>query len=134
MPNDSQTVQNATILVVDDEADIVDIVSEVLTGAGYQVLVARDGEAATEVFSQHSESIAAVILDLTMPRKTGLDVLKDIRRVRTDTPVLLSSGFSQDDVTGQLEGLGVAAFMRKPYRFRELLAKLTEVLGDNEPG
>ncbi len=134
MPEDPRALQKATILVVDDEADIVDIVSEVLTGAGYEVLVARDGEAATEVFSQHSESIAAVILDLTMPRKTGLDVLKDIRRMRTDTPVLLSSGFSQDDVTGQLEGLGVAAFMRKPYRFRELLARLAEVLEGTGPG
>ncbi len=134
MPEDPRALQKATILVVDDEADIVDIVSEVLTGAGYEVLVARDGEAATEVFSQHSESIAAVILDLTMPRKTGLDVLKDIRRMRADTPVLLSSGFSQDDVTGQLEGLGVAAFMRKPYRFRELLARLAEVLEGTGPG
>ena len=54
--------------------------------------------------------------------------------MRADTPVLLSSGFSQDDVTGQLEGLGVAAFMRKPYRFRELLARLAEVLEGTGPG
>lgn len=129
MPDDQTPQESPTILVVDDEPDIVEIVSEVLAAAGYRVLSAGDGQTATTVFAEHSASISAVVLDLTMPRKPGLDVLRDIRQISRDVPVVLSSGFSEDDVASQLDGLAVSVFMRKPYRFRELLAQLDALLG-----
>ena len=119
-----------TVLVVDDEHTVRNLAGNVLERAGLRVLLAEDGERAVEVFREHASEIDVVLLDLTMPRKNGEQVFREIREIRPGVPVLLSSGYNEQDVTSKFAGRGLAAFIQKPYRARELLDAVRRALGE----
>ncbi|MBI4913263.1 MAG: CHASE domain-containing protein [Acidobacteria bacterium] len=107
----------ALVLVADDEPELREFVREALRSQGYRVLLAWDGLEAVEVFSARREEVALVILDLTMPRMGGRDALLRIRALDPTVPVVLSSGYTEQDL---VEG-EATAFLHKPYRLAELL-------------
>ncbi|MFO0851743.1 MAG: PAS domain S-box protein [Gemmataceae bacterium] len=117
------------ILVVDDEEAIRTFARRLLERAGFAVELAADGRDGLEAFRRRPEAFAAVLLDLTMPHLDGADTFRELRRVRADVPVILSSGFGKDDATAGLEGKGLAGFVRKPFRVQELLGTLRAVVG-----
>ncbi|HOA63234.1 MAG TPA: response regulator, partial [Verrucomicrobiota bacterium] len=73
--------------------------------------------------------LKCVILDLTMPEVGGRDAFLEIRRMRADVPVIVTSGYSEQDVVAQFAGATLAGFVHKPYRFTELADKLRAALG-----
>ncbi|QDU69703.1 response regulator [Engelhardtia mirabilis] len=121
-----------TILVVDDEVVVREVARRALTRAGYRVLCAVDGEDAIAQFDEHGATIDAVLLDLTMPRLSGEQTLNELRRRRTDLPVLLSSGFAEHAVMDRLAGREGVHFLHKPYRLGELVEKLRAALAGAE--
>jgi CheY-like chemotaxis protein len=125
--------ETATVLVADDEEPVRSMVSSVLGMSGFTVLTANDGREALDVFRAHEDAIDAVLLDLTMPRLGGEEVLRGIRRQRADVPVILSSGYDEQDALARFVDAGLAGFIQKPYRPDDLLAKLHHVLDARAP-
>ena len=105
----------STVLVVDDEPEVLKVASLSLNRSGFRVLTAGDGQAALDVFREHWRDIDAVLLDLLLPRVSGEQVFQEMRRVRPDVRVIVSSGCSAEDASGQFDGTGFAGFIQKPY-------------------
>jgi CheY-like chemotaxis protein len=122
-------VGSETILVVDDEEDVRDLLTHLLSRSGLSVRVARGGREAVDCFREHASEIVAVLLDLTMPDIGGLEAFVEIRKIRPDARIILSSGYSEVDVASRLEGHEVDGFLQKPYEPQVLIQKLREVLG-----
>jgi PAS domain S-box-containing protein len=108
----------ATILLVDDEEMIRVLGRTILESNGYRVLEATDGVEAVEVFTQEREAIDLVILDVTMPRLSGRDAFEQIITQEPTARVLLSSGYSTEDLS---EVEGTLGLLTKPYRPKDLL-------------
>jgi two-component system, cell cycle sensor histidine kinase and response regulator CckA len=118
-----------TILVVDDEESVLEFGEELVQELGFKCLRARDGEEAVSTFNVHGESIVCVLLDLTMPKKDGVETLKEMRRMRPQVPVILSSGYDEEEIIEKFAGLGLSGFVQKPYRFEDLKRKIAQAIG-----
>ncbi|HNN94634.1 MAG TPA: response regulator [Pseudomonadota bacterium] len=117
-----------SVLVVDDEPGVRHVLKLFLQRSGYSVLLAEGGEQALQLISQPAQGIAAVLLDLTMPGRSGDEVLGDIRRVAPGLPVILMSGYNakaalSPEVIAELAGL-----LTKPFEKSDLLQLLHTVL------
>ena len=121
-----------TILVIDDEDIVISVARCGLELAGFQVLTAMDGDAGLEVWREHKDEIVLVLLDLTMPKMSGEEVLKQLHLVRPYLPVILSSGYAKPEVVDQLAGILPVAFMQKPYRASDLIAMVRKMLAFGE--
>jgi two-component system cell cycle sensor histidine kinase/response regulator CckA len=117
-----------TVLIADDEKVVREFAGAVLENAGIKVLTAADGEVALELYREHADEIAAVLLDMTMPKLSGEETLRAMRQVRGEVSVVLSSGYSEQEVTRRFTELGLVGFIQKPYLPQELLAKIREAL------
>ncbi len=117
-----------TILLVDDESTILFVIGEMLEKCGYKVLTADKGEQGVELFKQHAGEIRGVIIDMSMPGLSGLDVFKKLLIIRSDVRVLIHSGFSQDERIALAMDLGAAGFIKKPYTISELSEKVSKLL------
>ncbi len=119
---------SGTVLVVDDEEAVRNVLGRTLQKCGLSVIMANDGREAVERFREHSPKIAAVLLDLAMPGIGGLEALVEMRKIRPDARIILSSGYSAVDVAARLEGQEVDGFLQKPYEPDALIQKLRELL------
>lgn len=124
-----------TVLVVDDEPIVRDVAQSMLERAGLEVMTAEDGREALVVFSEHIDEIDCVILDLTMPHLDGEETFRELRRIRPEVPVILASGYNQQDVTQKFAGKGLAGFIQKPFRLETLTEMVRTILvpGENSP-
>jgi len=120
-----------TILVVDDEVDILKIGKAVLQKFGYTVITAKNGEEAVQVFSR--KTVDSVILDVGMPGMGGIDCLKNLLAIDQQAKVLISSGYVASNYVEEALNLGAKAFLSKPYRIQHLLETVREVLDNKEP-
>jgi two-component system cell cycle sensor histidine kinase/response regulator CckA len=119
-----------TVLVVDDEEMVRAVAKLTLQRSGFSVLTASDGNEALRVYREHGAGIAAVVLDVTMPRPGGEEVLGELRRIRPDVRVILSRGYDEQDATARFADKGLARFLQKPYLPSTLVAKVREALAD----
>jgi len=117
-----------TILIVDDEADILDIGQNTLEQFGYTVLMARSGEEAVETYSRRGREIDLVILDLGMPGMGGERCLRELLRMNPSVKVLIASGYAATQTVQGILEAGATGFMAKPYRLEDMLKKVREVL------
>ncbi len=117
-----------TVLLVDDEEFVRDLGQAILTELGYRVLLAGDGAEALEVYEAQGDEIDLVILDLTMPRLSGRQVMAAILQNRPEARIIISSGFSDETRESNLTSLGAAAFIPKPYRLDHLARVVRQVL------
>jgi signal transduction histidine kinase/CheY-like chemotaxis protein len=116
-----------TVLLVDDEETIRGIGAEMLKLLGFAVITANDGREALELF-QKTDDIALAILDLTMPRMDGEQCFRELRQLRPDVKVIISSGYNEQEVTQRFVGKGLAGFIQKPYKLSALKEILRKVL------
>lgn len=116
------------VLLVDDEESVRSVSGKMLMQTGFEVETAEDGVVALEKFRKRPEAFRCVVLDLTMPHMDGEECFREIRRLRHDIPVIMSSGYNEQDVVNRFAGKGLAGFIQKPYRTVELVEKLREVL------
>ena len=107
------------ILLVDDEETVRDIGSELLRELGFTPVAASDGLEALAVFKENPD-LRGVILDLTMPRMDGEHCFRELRLLNPDIKVIMSSGFSEQDVVQKFDGKGLAGFIQKPYKLNAL--------------
>ena len=118
----------STVLVIDDEEDIREAVEAVLTGRGVRVLTAASGVEGLEIFAAHADEIGAVLLDMTMPGMNGDDVLQQILEIKPDASVILSSGYTEQEVIKRFGTKRLAGFVHKPYTPDVLVEQVGSVL------
>uniref|UniRef100_C6DZM9 histidine kinase n=1 Tax=Geobacter sp. (strain M21) TaxID=443144 RepID=C6DZM9_GEOSM len=118
---------SGTVLLVDDEETIRNLGNEMLRILGYRVLTAEDGVVAVELFKEHRGDITCVILDQTMPNLDGEQTFRILRSIDPSIKVIMSSGFSEQDIAERFTGRGLAGFIQKPYKLASLSRKLQEL-------
>ncbi len=123
-----------TILVVDDEEAIRNSARFLLESLGFTVLTAGDGIEALAAFQARPVEISAVLVDLTMPRLSGADTIRELRTLRPDVPIIVTSGHLQNETFQQLQNSGPIGFIQKPYRGSELRTTLLELLQRGDEG
>jgi two-component system cell cycle sensor histidine kinase/response regulator CckA len=117
-----------TILVVDDESVIRDIATKILSRKGYRVWQASSAEDALELIKGKSINIDAIIMDLGMPGMGGKACLPHILKIKPDAKILIASGYMQYEMGGELEAIGAAGMVSKPYRKNDLLKSIRQLL------
>jgi PAS domain S-box-containing protein len=125
---------DTTILVVDDEETVRTVARLSLEKCGFKVLTAVDGADAMEHFRRDPSAVDLVLLDMTMPHMNGEETFRELRRIRQDVKVILSSGYNEMDAAGRFAGKGLAGFIQKPYRPVDLINKVKTALGVDRAG
>jgi CheY-like chemotaxis protein len=118
-----------TVLFVDDEESVRTVVKAMLESAGFTVLLAADGAEGVSVFREHADAIRVVLLDMTMPRMGGDEAFGEMRAIRPEVPVVLCSGYTEQDALDRFALEGFAGFLQKPFQIDTLLEKITSVVG-----
>jgi two-component system cell cycle sensor histidine kinase/response regulator CckA len=116
------------VLVVDDEQDVLEIASEFLKRAGFQVKAALGGREAVAILERDPGSIDAIVLDLVMPDLDGEQTLGLLREIAPSVPVILTSGYDEERASHRFAPDQVLAFLRKPYAPEQLIEKVEEAL------
>ncbi|MBO4619513.1 MAG: response regulator [Victivallales bacterium] len=117
-----------TILLVDDEDMIWDVISDMLQQLGYRIILAGDGKEAVEIYAANPGLIDLVILDMLMPNMGGRETFFLLKELDPNVKVLASSGYvSQEEIQDVMDA-GAAGFLRKPYRLADLARKIHEIL------
>ncbi len=124
-----ETDCDGTVLVIDDEDVVRTVAQRTLEDCGYTVLTTSDGESGVRTFVDLADRISLVILDMTMPRISGIETLKLLRQADPDITVILSSGYSEQVARNHFAGQPISGFLPKPYKPSELLVKVREILG-----
>jgi CheY-like chemotaxis protein len=121
-----EIMAEGAVLLVDDEETVRAIGSEMLKELGLTVITADDGRDALEKFKDNP-GIFCVILDLTMPHLDGEQAYRELRMLDPNVKVIISSGYSESEVTQRFAGKGLAGFIQKPYKLsalREVISRL----------
>jgi len=116
------------ILIVDDEDFVTLLAQRVLTDEGYRVVTARDGFQALDIYKKLQNEIKLVILDFTMPIMDGSEVFSELRIINPQVPVVLSSGFTEQDKLKWMLAKGLRGFIPKPYTQQKLLLQVRSTL------
>lgn len=123
-----------TVLLVDDEQPVLGVAGRMLQLLGFTVKTARDGIEALEVYGGLKGEIVCVLLDLTMPRMSGEEAFEVLRRIDREVPIIISSGYSENDMAERFTDRDVSGFIQKPYRFNQLRHVLRRVLEPHREG
>ena len=113
---------------MDDEASIRDLLSKTLALAEYDVDVAPDGRSALERLRLYPYDL--LIADLKMPGLDGLSVIREAKRLKTDLPVVIITGYSTEASAIEAVNLGVAGYLTKPFRVPQVLAVAARAMGE----
>jgi PAS domain S-box-containing protein len=122
-----QTKRKGNILVVDDEEFICEILKESLSSVGHNVVVTNNGDTALQLAGRNHFDI--VFLNLTMPGKHGLDVLREIKILDTSSVVVIISGRTEEDVSDKVIAEGAFTFIRKPFTVPQVHHTVARILG-----
>jgi two-component system, cell cycle sensor histidine kinase and response regulator CckA len=116
------------VLFVDDEQSLVGLGQEILMLLGYDVVVCTSSVEALEVFRMAPQHFDLVITDQTMPHMTGEELALELRRLRSDIPIILCTGFSHIMQAERAQELGIDAFLMKPLAMQDLALAIQQVL------
>jgi excisionase family DNA binding protein len=117
------------VLVVDDEASIRDLLAKTLALAEYEVDTAPDGSAALDRLREGRSAYNLVIADLRMPGMDGLTLIREVKQINPNLPIIIITGFSTESSAIEAVNLGVAGYLTKPFRVPQVLAAAAKALG-----
>jgi PAS domain S-box-containing protein len=123
-----------TVLVVDDDASVLELAQEFLRRAGFAVVTAGGGEEAVALLAAEPAAIDGVLLDLAMPGMDGEETFLALRALRSDLPVVLVSGYDAQHASLRFGAPGLRHFLSKPYEPAALVAKVEEALRTRRDG
>ena len=123
------STQRPRILVVDDESSIRDLLSRALGLADYDVETVQEGRAALERLRLYPYDL--LIADLKMPGIDGLSVIREAKRLKSDLPVIIITGYSTETAAIEAVNLGVSGYLTKPFRVPQVLAAAARAMGDH---
>ena len=117
-----------TLLLVEDEESLLDLMKILLENKGYRVLTAHDGMEAIQVYTQHKESIALVLTDIGLPKLGGQALVATLTGINPRLDIIVTSGFLAPHVRSEFEKAGAKEFVHKPYVPAEIFTKIREVI------
>ncbi|MBU1163276.1 MAG: PAS domain S-box protein, partial [Proteobacteria bacterium] len=123
-----KTGKEEAILLVDDEAIILDVGKEILDVLGYKVFLASGGNEAIEIYKENKDKIDLVILDMVMPGMGGGETYKALKSINPDIKVMLSSGYNLGGEAAEIMKQGVNDFIQKPFTMTKLSHKIRNIL------
>ena len=121
------TTRLGTVLVVDDEKNVLKTSAKMVELIGYKVITARDGLDAIAKYREHQDEISLVLMDLTMPNMDGLTAMAEIYGIRPTAKVILSSGFNKEEMKERITSKVPSGFIRKPFTMSDLEAELQSI-------
>jgi two-component system, cell cycle sensor histidine kinase and response regulator CckA len=117
-----------TILVVEDEEVLLDLVSTLLISEGFSVLTARDGAEALRIFSARRSEISLVLSDMGLPVHSGWEVYQRMKEIDPNVKVILATGYQSEAMKQELLAQGAKDFVSKPYVWDGLVKRIREVI------
>ncbi len=135
-PPDNARIESGakgTVLIVDDEENMRHVAELLLSRRGFSVLSASDGRHGLEVFQQHAGDINLVILDMTMPEMDGPETYRAIREIAPNVPVVLTSGYEEDDARQRFGRGRLAGFIQKPFQVEVMLGVVRRAIAGTSP-
>ncbi len=127
-PDVGNTPLPGTVLVVDDEKTVLRVCVAMVKLCGFTVITASDGAEAVSTFRKQSDEIDLVLMDLTMPNLDGVAAMHELRRIKPDLKIILSSGFNEQELDERINGQNPSGFIRKPYSMKNLETELRRVM------
>ncbi|RKZ09427.1 hypothetical protein DRQ25_06470 [Candidatus Fermentibacteria bacterium] len=124
--------ERGLILFVDDEEEVRNVCVRILESNGFDVISATDGVEAVEMFRENSGEVLAVFMDMLMPNMNGLEAFGKIREIRPDIRVIMCSGYTEQAVMNDFKDDSPSGFIQKPFRSKDMIQKLTDVLGSDK--
>jgi len=118
-------------MVVDDEQIVRRSAKTMLERFGYSVVLAENGKQAVDLYRILADKIDVVLLDMTMPIMNGEQAFRELKTIRPDVRVILSSGYNEGEAVRRFAGKGLAGFIQKPYSAATLAQKVRAVLGES---
>ncbi len=125
---------HGTVLIVDDEEQVRNVLKRMLERGGYVVVIAENGVRGVEAYRERRREIDLVILDMAMPRMSGTEAFESLLAMDPHVTVLLSSGYSEEGDAARLIERGAKGFLRKPYSIDMVLTTVREVLAKRRGG
>jgi len=127
---ESKSIKNHdTVLVVEDEESLRELLRLVLEGNGIKVLQAADGVEAVEMFVAHQDEIGVVLSDIGLPRLGGWDAFLKMKEINPHVKGVLASGFFNPDVRTEIIKSGAMDFIQKPYNSAQIVKMMHDLLG-----
>ena len=120
----------AKVLIIDDEDTLRLAIAYMLRRRGYSVLETGDGATGVDLFQAHGTEIDIVLLDLTLPGMSGVEILRELRRVRPGIKVVLSTAYGRDKALADVGDPKSVYYLRKPFEMEQLTALLWKVYLD----
>lgn len=119
--NPEPSTPKRTVLIVDDEDVIRDLIVDVVADGGYRALSAASGSQAVEIVRSEKGAIDMVLLDMQMPDMDGRRTYELMREIDPDIPVFIATGFGREDISRSLIALGVRGVVTKPFHVDDIL-------------
>ena len=116
------------ILFIDDEKALVNLGRQILGRLGYSVISRMSSSEALELFQKNPDQFDVIVTDMTMPNMTGIDLAKELMKIRSDIPIILCTGFNEKIDEAKAMEMGISAFVMKPIIMRDIANKVREVL------
>ena len=123
----NEDVISRSILLVDDEESIRSVMKIVLTRKGFKVDSAADGQQALELFKANPGKYELIVTDKSMPKMSGVELTKAIRKIQSDIPIILSTGQLGIEDEKESNNIGITAFIQKPWKAEELIERIQEL-------
>ena len=121
-------MKTAKLLIVDDEDDLRELLSQVLAGTGYQIQTAADGEEALALLAK--ESFDVVLLDIQMPKVDGIQVLKYLKKDKPEVRAIVLTGYADLRNAMEAREFGARDFISKPYKLEDVLSTIERILNE----
>ena len=120
--------EHSTVLVVEDEKAMLQLLGNGLSREGYGVLTAADGAGAIDVYQRYRSDIDVILLDLGLPKVSGLDVIRTIRKLNEDVKIIVTTGYLEPELKSELTTAGVNEYIQKPYIIPDILGRISHHL------
>ena len=127
-PTPSNRHSHPTILVIDDNTNVLNMIQMGLENEGYAVIVASEPQEGIELFRKQSQSISLILLDYCMPVMNGGQVFDCLQKIDAEVPVLLITGFCEDIQMAKQLRNNVEGFLLKPFHLGNLIGKIREII------
>lgn len=127
-PNMTQTAVQKTILVIEDEPNVQEVVADMVDLLGHRSIIASSGIAGLELYQTNGTTIDLIVLDLTMPGMSGEETYQRIRTLDATVPVVISSGHSRNQISDTFGNANQVSFLPKPYDYMSFEATISSVL------
>ncbi len=122
------TDHDETVFIVDDEQQILNLMSEALSLYGYKTITSREVDDAIKKFKEHADEISVVLTDLAMPHKSGEELVRMVKSSYPDKKIIVMTGFNDPDISTKLKNIGADVLLQKPTEIDVLLETLERLL------